>query len=313
MRIKKLLLIPIFFVLLIMGIFVHAIYMDDHDWRERGQRYSCIYDVKVSGLSGREVQGTTEIMVPIPASKEGKFLTPPAQKDPYFTQKLMHEVFNWPEQARKGPYFKNATETFDSREAGGNWTTFIAETEKGYMLGFRTNETRLEDIEFITEIVVNYFDVFDPINKGSPILYPVENVSNITSVPYGDYTKYTANPTYDSYVYLSNNLKTGKEISFYVHLDAHNDPTEWPEKYRGSYINEIVTNVNDTGYVKVRAILGRIIPYGPNANYTLWNNRYGPVDYVNETDSYGNETLDTAINDTDTPLKDLDPIPTKLS
>lgn len=306
MRIKKLLLIPIFFVLLVMGIFVHAIYMDDHDWREHGQRYDCIYEVKVSGLTGREVQGTTIIMVPIPASKEGKFFTPPAQKDPYFTQKLMHEVLNWPEQARKGPYFENATEIFDNQqEIIGNWIPFIAETKKGYMLGFRTNETRLEDIEFIDDIVVNYFDVFDPINKGSPILYPVENFSNITSVPYGDYTKYTANPTYDSYVYLSNNLKRREAISFDVHLDAHNDPTEWPEKYRGTYMNEIVANINETGYVKVRAILGQIIPNGPNANYTLWYNRYGPNNDVNDTNPYSNETLDTAENDNDTPLNNL--------
>jgi hypothetical protein len=288
MRIKRLLLISILIVILIVGIFVHAIYMDDHDWRENGLRYGCLYSVRVTGLSGREAQGTTVIMVPIPASKEGKFFTPPAQKDPYFTQKLLHEVLNWPEETRKGPNFKNVTETFN-KKTGVNWTSFIAETEKGHMLGFRTNETKLEDIYFSADIVADYFDVFDPINKGSPILYPVENVSNISVVPYGSYTKYASNPTYDSYVYLSNNLKGGK-ISFDVYLDAHNDGTEWSEKYRGTYRNEIVANVNDTGSVKVRAILGQIIPDGPDANHTLWDNRYGPVDYVNETDSIKNET-----------------------
>ncbi len=63
-----------------MTIFVYTLYMDQVDWREPGQRYLCGCDVKVTGLSGKEVQGTTVIMVPIPASKEGKFFTPPLRK-----------------------------------------------------------------------------------------------------------------------------------------------------------------------------------------------------------------------------------------
>ncbi|MDQ1251092.1 MAG: hypothetical protein QG646_161 [Euryarchaeota archaeon] len=286
MRKRVLLLIPIFFALIFAGIYAHAIYLDAQDWRDEGQRYKCLYLTKVTGLSGREVQGQTVIMVPIPLSKEGKFFTPPAQKDPYFTQKFMHEVEHWPEQYRRGPHFENATEVYGKQqEIIGNWIPFIAETDKGYMLGFRTNETRLEDIEFDAGFVADYFDIFDPISKGSPLLSPIENVSNISLVPYGRYTIYASYPTYDTYVYLSNNLKGGENVSFNVYMDASNDPTEWPKEYHGSYRNEIIANVNDTGYVKVRAILGQIIPDGPEANYTLWYNHYGPVDYGNETDS----------------------------
>jgi len=289
MRKRNILLIPIFLVLLIVGLFAHAIYMDQNDWREDTLRYNCGYTVSVTGLSGKEVQGTTVIMVPIPASKEGKFFTPPAQKDPYFTQKLMHEILNWPEEDRKGPYFRNATEFFDDREAIGDWTTFIAETDKGYMLGFRTNETRLKDIEFGDSFVVDHFDVFDPINNGSPILFPIENVTNISSVPYGDYTMYASNPTYDTYVYISDNLKGEIPLSFDIELDANNDPTEWPEKYRSRYLNLVLSNVNDAGYVKVSAFLGQVLPQGNNM-ISLFESQYIKDYYDNKTSHVVNET-----------------------
>ena len=279
MKKRNLLLISILIILFVGGIFAHAIYMDAKDWRDRSQRYYCIYKVSVGNLSGREVGGTTVVMVPIPATKEGKLFTPPAQKGPYFTQELMHEINNWPEQYRKGPYFENATEVFDNKTINGNWTMFIAETDKGYMLGFRTNETRLEDISYSADFVADYFDIFDPINNGSPILFPIENTSNISTVPYEEYTKYTSNPTYDSYVYISDNLN-GETVSFYVYLAANNDPNEWPREYRGMYMNEIIAEVSDTGYIKVKAVLGQVIPHG---NYTLWHNRYGPEYYANET------------------------------
>jgi hypothetical protein len=253
--------------------------MDAKDWRDRGQRYNCQYDVCVEGLSGRGVFGPTVIMVPIPVSKEGKFFTPPVQKEPYFTQKLMHEANNWPEQYRKGPYFENATETFDNKTIAGNWTTFIAKTEKGYMLGFRTNETTLHDIDFTADFVADYYDIFDPINNGSPILFPIENVSNISIVPYGEHSIYVSNPTYYSYVYVSDNLQ-GESVSFHIYLDAHNDPGEWDREYRGQYLSEIITNVNDSEFVKVKTILGQEIPW---TNSTLWNNRYGPEYYFNDT------------------------------
>lgn len=285
MRTKNLLVLAIFLILFVGGIFAHAIYMDAEDWREPGRRYNCIYEVSVGGLSGREVVGTTVIMVPIPATKEGQFFVPPAQKDPYFTQRLMHEILNWPEQHRKGPYFENATEVFDNKTIAGNWTTFVAKTDKGYMYGFRTNETRLEDISFGREFVADYFDIFDPINNGSPILYPIENVSEISVVPYGDYTKYASNPTYDTHVYLSDNLEGGETVSFNIKLDANNDPTEWPKEYCGCYNNLLLAKVNDTGYVKVRAILGQEVPWRSGAA-SLWSSQY-------VLDFYGDVTSDT--------------------
>ena len=281
-RIRNLLLILIFFVLIIVGIFIHGIYRDQVDWRDDGQRYLCIYNVEVTGLSGKKVQGTTLIMVPIPASKEGKFFTPPAQKDIYYSQKLTHKVFNWSDQSGKGPYFENETEIFDTkREIIGNWIPFIAETDKGYMLGFRTNETKLEDIDYSTSFVADHFDIFDPINNGSPMLFPVENVSNTSSVPYGKYTIYASNPTYDTYVYLSDNLKGDENVSFFVYLSANNDPIEWPDEYCGRYNSLLAAKVNDMGYVKIRAILGQEIPWG--------NNSLGVMSTQYYTDFFGNE------------------------
>lgn len=288
-RKRKLLLILVFFALLTVGIFVHASYMDLIDWRNNNVRYNCFESVRVTGLSGREVQGMTVVMVPIPTSKKGKFSTPSAQKDPYFTQKLKHEVANWPEQYRKGPYFRNMTEIFDNKEITGNWTTFIAETEKGYMLGFKTNETRLEDIRFGSSFIADYFDIFDPINNGSPILFPVENVSNTSSVPYGEYTKYASSPTYNTYVYLSDNLKGGENVSFEISLSANNDPTEWPDRYRGQYLNLLLAKVNDTGYVKVRAIMGQEIPWG-NDSLEVMSTQYFSDFYADETSDNVNVT-----------------------
>jgi len=286
---RNLLLIPILLVLLIVGIFAYAVIMDLLDWREDATRYYCRYDVEVTGLSGREVNGTTVIMVPIPASKEGKFFTPFVQKNTR-TQTLMHIFFNRPYPDRSGPYYhyQNMTEIFDNKEIIGNWMTFIAETDKGYMLGFRTNETSLEDIYFGGSFVANYFDIFDPINNGSPILFPVENVSNNSAIPYGDYTRYASNPTYDTYVYVSDNLKGG-ETAFNIILNANNDVTEWPEKYYGLYTNLLFAKVNDTGYVKVRAILGQRLPLGNNSAPIL-DSQYARDFYENKTSHVVNET-----------------------
>ncbi|WP_440946019.1 hypothetical protein ACSAZL_18355 [Methanosarcina sp. T3] len=293
MRKRNLLLISILFVLLIVGIFAHAIIMDLKDWREDATRYHCSYDVEVTGLSGREVNGTTVIMVPIPASKEGKFFTPYVQKDTR-TQKLLHIFFNRSEPDRSGPYYhyQNMSEIFDNKKIIGNWMTFIAETDKGYMLGFRTNETSLEDIHFSGSFVADYFDIFDPINNGSPILFPIENISNNSTISYGDYTKYVSYPTYDTYAYISDNLKGGDTVSFDIQLDASNDATEWPKKYVGMYHNLLLAKVNDTGYVKVRAILGQELPIGSYSNYSTssWSSQYVLNFHGNETSQAVNET-----------------------
>ncbi len=292
MRKRNLLLIPIFLTLLVVGILcfysIYTINAGIHA-REPTQRYYFDYDIKVTGLSGKEVNGTTVIMVPIPASKEGKFFTPFTQK-PDLLQKFLLKVTHKPEQNRVGPYFENMSEGLDTKEiTKGKWVTFIAETDKGSMLGFRTNETKLEDIDYGAWFVADYFDIFDPINNGSPMLFPVENVSNVSSVPYGDYTLYTSNPAYDTYVYLSNNLKGRENVSFFVYLSANNDPNEWPEKYRGRYNNLLAAKVNDTDYVKVRAILGQEVPWG-NDSLEVMHTQYFLEFYDNETSNYMNET-----------------------
>jgi hypothetical protein len=284
-RRKNLLRIPIFFIIFVIGIlFFYAIYAINTGMylnREPVQRYHFNYDVEVTGLSAKEVNGTTVIMVPIPASKDGKFFTPFTQK-PNLFQKFLLKVTRKPERDYVGPYFRNMSETLENKEIIGNWVTFIAETDKGYMLGFRTNNTRLEDIHDGAWFVANYFDIFDPINNGSPMLFPVENVSNISSVPYGDYTKYASNPTYDTYVYLSDNLKGEENVSFFVYLSANNDPTEWPEKYRGQYNNLLAAKVNDTGYVKVMVILGQEVPFG-NRSLGVLGSQYAFDYYENKT------------------------------
>jgi len=74
-RKRNLLFVTAFLILfvgvIVVSIWFHAIYMDAKDWRDRGQRYNCLYDVHIGGLFGREVLGPTVIMVPIPATKEG--------------------------------------------------------------------------------------------------------------------------------------------------------------------------------------------------------------------------------------------------
>ena len=194
-------------------------------------------------------------MIPIPATKDGDFVTTPSQKEPSFAKKMLQEyVLHTPQRYRKGPYFENTTEALDNKSIRGNWTTFIAETEDGYMLGFKTNKSTLEDISFRETVVVDYVDIFDPINKNAPILYPIENISDFLIVAYGDHVKYISNPTYDSYVYLSDNIEEGT-IYFAITLEAHNDPTEWAKEYRGSYLNYVKMATDDSGKIKVKATL----------------------------------------------------------
>ena len=89
MRKRNLLLITVLLILvgggIVVSIWSHAIYMDAKDWRDRSQHYNCGYSVRVGGLSGRDVLGPTVIMVPIPATKEGRFFTPRSDR-PLFTR-----------------------------------------------------------------------------------------------------------------------------------------------------------------------------------------------------------------------------------
>lgn len=288
MKIRNFLLISIIFIFLIVVILIGIInYGINKEAYYESEPYHCYYSISVTGLSNKEVNGTTMIMTPIPASKEGKFFTPHKRKHD-FMQWLYYELHQVPEKDREyGPHLRNMTETFDSRYmAQGKWVNFIAETEKGPMLCFRTNETWLEDINFGASFVADHSDIFDPINNGSSILFPIENISNTSSVPYGDYTKYATNPTYDTYVYLSNNLKGGENISFELFLEALNDPTV-PEKYFGQYNNIVFARVNDTGFVKVQAILAQTVPY---VNSTGEINSSGALDSQYAHDYWDNKT-----------------------
>lgn len=51
-----------------------------------------------------------------------------------------------------------------------------------------------QDISFSADFVADYFDIFDTISNRSPILFSVENILNISVIPYGEYTRYVSNP-----------------------------------------------------------------------------------------------------------------------
>lgn len=226
-------------------------------WREFGQRDTYGYFVDVKGLSGREATGTTTVMVPIPATKDGKFVTTPSQKEPSFIQNLIYEyILHTPVSYRKGPYWENTTETLNNKLINGNWTTFIAETDEGYMLGFKTNESTLTDIYFSVGVVMDSVDIFDPIYKNGPVLYPMRifQTSNISMIPYGNQVKYGSNPTYESYVYLSDNIEE-EFTNFDIALNVHNDPTKWAKEYRGYYLSTVYVNTSSSGKIKVRATI----------------------------------------------------------
>ena len=81
----------------------------------------------------------------------------------------------------------------DNKSISRIWTAFVIKAEGGYMLKFESNESILEDIYFGAEVVVEDIDIFDPINKDSPILYPVFDLSDMSTVPYGVQEKYSSN------------------------------------------------------------------------------------------------------------------------
>ena len=246
-------------VMLLIGLFMNVIHQNAIDWRSVDERNSCFYSIDVHGLSDKEVTGSTTIMVPIPATKDGQFLTPPSQKEPTFMQMVVHEyIIHTPESKRRGPSFQNTVELLDNKSIG-IWNTFIAETDDGYMLGFKTDASTLEDISFGKSIVVDNIDIFDPINNNSLILSPLKNLSSISIIPYGNQMKYDLSPTYETYICLSENLKN-ESMRFEVALRSHNDHTEWSKEYRGSYRNYIGTKhlgiiTNEVGKIKVIATL----------------------------------------------------------
>ena len=254
---KKKYIFLIISLTLILVVGLYFVEMNLREWRSDYRRYHYYYEVEIKGLSGRGATGTTEILVPIPATNDGEFVITPSQKEPSILKNLLQEyILHTPESRRRGPYFENTTEALDNNSINGNWTTFIAETEEVYMLGFKTNDSILKDILFRKNVVVEYIDIFDPINKNGPILYPAVNISNTSLIAYGDQVKYEANPTYESYVYMSNNVEVGI-IHFEITLEGYNDPMEWPKRYRGSYLNYLVMDTSDRGKIEARVVLNQ--------------------------------------------------------
>ena len=256
----KLAIILLFFIVAA-SLFVYIYFIADmNEWRSDELRNNYNYEVRVTGLSGRHAVGQTIVMVPIPATSEGKLVITTHQKEPSFAQKLSR--LHYPKNRQNGPYFENTTPALDNRTIGGNWTTFITKTEDGYMLGFKTDESILEDIHIREFVVVDYVDIFNPINKNSPILYPVKNILDVPMVPYGDQLVYSSNPSYESYVYLSDNIEKGT-THFGISLSVKNDITEWPFEYRGHYDNSIGISTNSTGKINVTSVLAQYTLSGP--------------------------------------------------
>lgn len=244
----------------IVAFFVLIAFLNAQDAPQNpARRDAYVYDVMIEGLSGREVEGVTTILVPIPATRDGGFVITPSQKEPSFRTRMLRKyIYRVPEydipEYMKDPYLKSTTEQLDNKFIIGKWTTFVTETEDGYMLGFESSENILEDISFSVQVVVEDIDIFDPIDSGSPILYPVTDISKIGIIPHGDQMRYSSPINYDTYVYLSDNIKDGKK-SIHITIDAHNDLHEWPVEYRGHYMVRVWENVEDAGKIKVEATL----------------------------------------------------------
>ena len=101
-------------------------------------------------------------------------------------------------------------------------------------------------------------------------------MSDVPMVPYGDQLIYSSNPSYESYVYLSDNIEKGT-THFGISLSVKNDITEWPFEYRGHYGNSIGISTNSTGKINVRAGL---------AQYTL---KSGPLVKLPELEELAEE------------------------
>lgn len=234
---------------------MHALSINAELWRENGQRDGFSYSIRIEGLSGKKVNGTTTIMVPFPATKDGELISAYSQKEPSLEQYVLDRyILHTPDKHLKGPYFANLTEQMDNKSISRIWTAFVIKTEYGYMLKFESSESILEDIDFTAEVVVEDIDIFDPINKDSPILYPVFDLSDISTVPYGEQEKYSSTVSYGTYVYLSDNIKDGTK-SIEVSIDAHNDPTEWKKEHRGFYLITVLEEIEGAGKIKVEATL----------------------------------------------------------
>lgn len=88
---KKIITYFLLILLLIVLSGLYVVEMNLRDWRADELRPHYEYTVKIDGLSGTEVSGTTKILVPIPATKEGVFAITPSQEKPSFFSKVSYK------------------------------------------------------------------------------------------------------------------------------------------------------------------------------------------------------------------------------
>lgn len=251
---KKKIIASVLIVLLILLSSLYIIEMNLRDWRSDDLRPHYEYSVEISGLSGKEVSGTTKILVPIPATKEGIFVTTPSQEDLSFLKQLLQEhVFHAPEKYKRGIYFENTTETFDNRSLDGNWTTSIVDTNYGPMLEFSTSESVLEDISFLDIVVLEQVNNKDPINESSPILYPIVSEVSVMGEDYHHFRIMSRVITYETYLVTSDNIGNGT-IIFNIDLGVYPDASE-RDGDKGTYKNELEAIVTEPGEHKANATI----------------------------------------------------------
>jgi hypothetical protein len=228
--------------------------MNLRDWRADELRPHYEYTVKISGLSGTEVSGTTEIIVPIPATKEGVFAITPSQEEPSFLKSLLQEhVFHTPEKYVRGIYFENTTESLDNKSLNGNWTTSIVNTKRGPMLEFRTNESVLADISFSKIVVLEQVNNEDPINENNPVLYPIASEVLLLGEDYQYFRLMSRVITYETYIEMSDNINTDA-IKFDISLNVYPDVTE-RDGDKGTYKNNLDVVVAEYGELKKNATI----------------------------------------------------------
>jgi hypothetical protein len=251
---KKMIITSFLILLLILLSGLYVVEMNLRDWRSDDLRPHYEYSVQISGLSGIEVSETTKILVPIPATKEGIFVTTPSQEDPSFFKQLLQEhVFHTPERYKRGIYFENTTETFDNRSLDGNWTISIVDTKYGPMLEFRTNESVLEDISFSDIVVLEHVNNKDPINESSPILYPIVSEVSLMGEDYHHFKLMSQLITYETYLVTSDNIGNGT-INFDIDLEVYPDASE-RDGDKGTYKNELNAIVTELGQHKANATI----------------------------------------------------------
>lgn len=245
-------LLLILLLIVVTGLFI--VEMNLRDWRADELRPHYEYTVKISGLSGTEVLGTTKILVPIPATKEGVFAITPSQKEPSFFKSLLQEhFFHTPEKYIKGIYFENTTESLDNESLNGNWTSSIVNTKHGPMLEFRTNESVLTDISFSKIVVLGQMNNKDPINENSPILYPIAGEVSLVGEDYPYFRLMSRVITYETYIEMSDNINS-KAIKFDISLEVYPDVTE-RDRGKGTYKNKLDVVVAESGELKKNATI----------------------------------------------------------